>query len=103
MTEDDLMLKAAGCSVDVAVGENDGVPGYWLHWRNPHNSEDGECSFLPTSSLPEADWDKVFTYVVNGRNVDHVSRVVGYFSKVHNWNPSKHGELKDRQAGKYGI
>ena len=31
-----------------------------------------------------------------GRNVDHVTRVTGYFSRVSMWNPSKRGELKDR-------
>ena len=29
-----------------------------------------------------------------------VTRIVGYYSRVHNWNKSKIGELRDRQAGK---
>ena len=29
-----------------------------------------------------------------------VTRIVGYYSRVSNWNKSKIGELKDRQAGK---
>jgi len=36
-------------------------------------------------------------------NVYGMTRVVGYFSRVHNWNPSKHGELKDRQKGNYSV
>ena len=36
-------------------------------------------------------------------NVYGVTRVVGYFSKVDNWNKSKHGELKDRQKGTYQM
>ena len=31
------------------------------------------------------------------------TRIVGYFSKVKNWNKGKLGELKDRQGGKYTI
>lgn len=31
-----------------------------------------------------------------GRDVDHVTRVTGYFSKVSGWNKGKTGELKDR-------
>ena len=32
------------------------------------------------------------------------TRVVGYFSKIQNWNKSKrYGELKARQNGRYGI
>lgn len=33
----------------------------------------------------------------------HISRVCGYYSRVQNWNPSKVGELKDRQAGNYSM
>jgi len=33
----------------------------------------------------------------------HVSRIVGYFSRIENWNPSKLGELRDRRAGDYSI
>jgi len=38
-----------------------------------------------------------------GNNVYGVTRVVGYFSRVNNWNKSKHGELKDRQKGNYRV
>jgi len=32
-----------------------------------------------------------------------MSRVVGYFSKIDNWNGSKKAELRDRQKGDYKI
>lgn len=32
-----------------------------------------------------------------------VTRIVGYFSRVNNWNLSKIGELKDRQKGNYKV
>ncbi|GAH50709.1 unnamed protein product, partial [marine sediment metagenome] len=32
-----------------------------------------------------------------------ITRVVGYYSRVDNWNRSKIGELKDRQKGDYRI
>lgn len=34
-------------------------------------------------------------------NVYGMSRVVGYFSKIDNWNKSKKSELKRRQNGNY--
>lgn len=34
-------------------------------------------------------------------NVYGMSRVVGYFSKIDNWNKSKKAELKRRQKGNY--
>jgi len=32
-----------------------------------------------------------------------MSRIVGYFSRIANWNKSKLGELKDREAGDYSV
>ncbi|MFP4026227.1 MAG: anaerobic ribonucleoside-triphosphate reductase [Candidatus Brocadiia bacterium] len=36
-------------------------------------------------------------------DVHGLTRIVGYFSRVNNWNKSKHGELKDRQKGNYSV
>jgi hypothetical protein len=33
----------------------------------------------------------------------HLSRIVGYFSQVRNWNRSKIAELRDRQRGQYAL
>jgi hypothetical protein len=34
--------------------------------------------------------------LVNGRNVECITRITGYFSKVSGWNKGKIGELHDR-------
>lgn len=36
-------------------------------------------------------------------NIFGMSRVVGYYSIIENWNESKQAELKDRQSGMYKI
>ncbi|KPK48930.1 MAG: hypothetical protein AMK72_05760, partial [Planctomycetes bacterium SM23_25] len=36
-------------------------------------------------------------------NVYGMTRIVGYFSRVSNWNKSKLGELKDRRRGNYSV
>jgi len=36
-------------------------------------------------------------------NTYGISRIVGYFSKVENWNGSKQAEFRDRQKGNYKI
>lgn len=36
-------------------------------------------------------------------NIYGMSRVVGYYSIIENWNESKQAELKDRQKGIYAI
>ncbi|MGC9778476.1 MAG: hypothetical protein HZR80_04480 [Candidatus Heimdallarchaeota archaeon] len=57
------------------------------------NTEE-EYSFISDSEevrCPQCGSDKVFG----------MSRVVGYFSVIENWNSSKKAELKRRQKGNY--
>jgi len=46
-----------------------------------------------------------FVNTVTGKRapvvVQGVTRIVGYYSRVHNWNKSKVGELRDRAKGEY--
>ena len=35
--------------------------------------------------------------------LEGVTRIVGYYSRVNNWNKSKIGELRDRGNGRYGL
>ena len=37
------------------------------------------------------------------KEVDAITRIVGYFSRIANWNKSKLGELKDRHRGNYSV
>ncbi|MBV6518154.1 MAG: anaerobic ribonucleoside-triphosphate reductase [Candidatus Brocadia sp.] len=37
------------------------------------------------------------------KNVYGISRIVGYFSRINNWNKSKIGELADRHKGSYTV
>jgi len=36
-------------------------------------------------------------------NVYGLTRIVGYYSRINNWNKSKIGELRDRRAGNYAV
>ncbi|MBR9676044.1 hypothetical protein GOV05_03485 [Candidatus Woesearchaeota archaeon] len=36
-------------------------------------------------------------------NTYGVSRIVGYYSVIENWNTSKQAELRDRQKGSYKL
>ncbi len=36
-------------------------------------------------------------------DVDGISRIVGYFSVIHDWNKSKKGELRSRHVGDYAV
>lgn len=82
---------------------HDGVAGVLLHWPNPNNPDDGECCHIALSALPDLTWRQVRTHVINGRDLKHYTRIVGYYSGVRNWNKSKLGELKDRHKGDYRV
>jgi hypothetical protein len=38
----------------------------------------------------------------NPIKLNGITRIVGYYSRTHNWNKSKIGELRDRAKGRYG-
>jgi ribonucleoside-triphosphate reductase len=41
--------------------------------------------------------------VCESTDVFSLTRIVGYYSRINNWNKSKIGELRDRQAGNYVL
>lgn len=51
---------------------------------------------LDISKLPDLMWEQIKGVLAHGRDVDHVTRVTGYFSRVAAWNPGKRRELEDR-------
>ncbi|MFA5034954.1 MAG: anaerobic ribonucleoside-triphosphate reductase [Candidatus Margulisiibacteriota bacterium] len=64
-----------------------------------HSQFDGQNDKLriEPSALAELTPQKLEQVLVGGRNVDHITRITGYFSKVSGWNKGKKGELEDRQ------
>jgi len=70
------------------------------------NSKIGSKYKVAVASVIDNDWDAVEA-VLTGKRVPralkHMSRIVGYYSQIENWNKSKLGELKDRQAGQYQV
>ena len=61
---------------------------------------------LSVETITECNWDDIAAVLTCNRDahaLTHMSRVVGYYSMINNWNKSKIGELKDRQNGIYAI
>ena len=86
------------------VGDEDKLgAGVLFHWKNPHKPDDAQCLHVTFQALEEVTPQQLLKNIVGGRNVEHMTRVVGYYSKTHNWNKSKLGELKDRHEGNYSI
>lgn len=63
-----------------------------------HSVFDGEQEKLKIEprALKELTVEKLEKLLVGGRNVDHITRVTGYFSRVAGWNKGKRAELVDR-------
>ncbi len=61
---------------------------------------------LPAKAVEQAEWDTLSDIICGRREpvvLQHMTRVVGYYSRVENWNRSKLGELKDRHKGQYAV
>ncbi|NHJ03332.1 MAG: hypothetical protein EAX90_00760 [Candidatus Heimdallarchaeota archaeon] len=57
-------------------------------------SEQKECNYTHDDNQPHCPY-------CSSKNVYGISRVVGYFSVIDNWNSSKKAEFKNRQKGNY--
>jgi len=61
---------------------------------------------LPIASIKEHSWndlEAVLTVKRPPQIMKHMTRIVGYYSELQNWNPSKIAELKDRHKGNYSV
>ena len=66
----------------------------------------GVVTTIPMSSLSDISLDtliSILTGELEPTVLHHMTRVVGYYSRIDNWNKSKQGELKDRHKGDYAI
>ena len=57
-------------------------------------------------AIIEHSWDDLRAMAIGQKDISplyHVTRIVGYFSRIENWNKSKLGELTDRRRGDYAI
>lgn len=66
----------------------------------------GRCVAVEVGSIEENTWEDL-RGVIMGERPARISRwycrIVGYYSRVSNWNRSKVAELVDRQKGDYGV
>jgi anaerobic ribonucleoside-triphosphate reductase len=66
--------------------------------------QDGEEMHPVTSfaewKLKELTWQQVQIFCAKPFDVDHITRVTGYFSKTSGWNKGKTGELRDRHRAR---
>ena len=58
---------------------------------------------IPADVILEESWANLRNAMDGTIALYHVARIVGYFSRIENWNQSKIGELAARHRGDYKI
>jgi hypothetical protein len=61
---------------------------------------------VAVSAILEHDWAELEAVITGRREpqvMTHVTRIVGYYSMVHNWNASARAQLRDRHRGNYVL
>jgi len=88
--------RCIGEGLEWSDGEYGKVDGIFV--KDPYR---GVHSHFSKDVIEENDWETLKIRIYQGKDIYHVTRIVGYFSRIENWNKSKLGELKDRQKGSY--
>ena len=79
-------------------GEQDGKNGFFVGCEKL-----GTAVHFTIEAIKNNEWPILERGIKQGRDVHHMTRIVGYYSRVENWNKSKKAELNDRQKGNYKI
>lgn len=93
MTNEELDLFLEGNPQIEWAQDDEGV----FYFR--HSAFDGEHEKVKVTPKAFASLtpQKLEHILTGGRNIDHITRVTGYFSRVSGWNKGKRGELVERQ------
>ncbi|MFH1683359.1 MAG: anaerobic ribonucleoside-triphosphate reductase [Candidatus Margulisiibacteriota bacterium] len=73
--------------------EDDGT----LYLRHTVFDKENEKVKIEPGVLDGLTPEKLEQVLIGGRNIEHITRVTGYFSRVSGWNKGKRGELVDRK------
>ena len=72
-------------------GENEGNIGIFVK-----NTQFDTITHFTFNAIEKNDLALLINQTHHGKNVEHITRVTGFFSKVQSWNKGKRGELKER-------
>ena len=87
--------------MDVVLGERSGLDAVVVR-----DTSTGSKTRLLVKTIAQHEWDELRPVILGQRDshpLYHVTRIVGYFSRIENWNKSKIGELADRRVGDYRV
>ena len=72
----------------------------YAYFRNTHlpfyaNNPDS-CTRIDNAVVTQLSPDELLLEINRGLDVEQITRITGYFTRVSQWNKGKRGELKDR-------
>lgn len=72
-----------------------------IYFRNTqlswYRSNPNRATIVKYYKLHKMSFSDLIKEINRGLEVEGITRITGYFTKVASWNPGKRGELKDRQ------
>ncbi|MFH1784039.1 MAG: hypothetical protein ABH868_03985 [bacterium] len=98
MDVQEFINKCVDSGYSWSEGEHEGKDGYFIGSQRLDT-----VAHFTSEAIEANEWAALENQVVQGKDVYHVSRIVGYFSRIENWNKSKIGELDDRHKGDYKV
>ena len=67
-----------------------------LYFRHTQFDKDNEALKVTPEAFNKISAQELIKAIIDGRNVDGISRVTGYYSRISGWNLGKRGEAKER-------
>lgn len=62
-----------------------------------YQEDENRATKIEKWKLDNLSADELLDHINRGLDIEHITRVTGYFAKTHSFNPGKRGELKDRR------
>ena len=73
---------------------------YFRNTQLPWYQHEGNYTHITRDKFASLDEKGLLWAVNHGLEVDHITRITGYFTKVSGWNKGKVAELRDRHREK---
>ena len=93
MREQEFIAYLDGHSGEFDYQHGDYQGDYGVYIKNKRFETETHISYM---TIERQDLDTLVKATHAGRNVDQITRVTGFFSKVSAWNKGKRGELTER-------
>ena len=94
----DFIDRCVDSGYEWAEGEHNKKAGYFIGSKRYDTA-----THFTAEAIGKHAWPRLNKQIIQGKDVYHVTRVVGYYSRIENWNKSKIGELGDRHKGEYVV